>query len=101
ALAQFGSPSDVPLAELVRGRAQMLKANETDSAFAYENAMNLGPGRDGLWFEAAQALMSLGFKDRAEGYLKRLERLGSRGADVCRACVAGASPAIPSRRRRP
>src|SRR5205085_1732821 len=44
--------------------------------------MNLGPGRDGLWYEAAQALMSLGFTDRAERYLRRLERLGSRDAEV-------------------
>ena len=82
ALAQFPSPSNVPLAEIVRGRASLLKANETDSAFAYETAMNLGPGRDGLWYETAQALMSLGFNDRAERYLRRLDRLGSREADV-------------------
>jgi hypothetical protein len=81
-LAQFPPPSNVPLAEIVRGRAQLLKANETDAALAYETAMNLGPGRDGLWYETAQALMSLGFNDRAERYLRRLERLGSREADV-------------------
>ena len=82
ALAQFPSPSNIPLAEIVRGRASLLKANETDCAYAYETAMNLGPGRDGLWYEAAQALMSIGFTDRAERYLRRLERLGSREPDV-------------------
>jgi len=82
ALAPFPSPSNVPLAEIVRGRASLLKANETDSAYAYETAMNLPPGRDGLWYEAAQALMSLGFTDRAERYLRRLERLGSREPEV-------------------
>ena len=81
-LAQFPSPSNVPLAEIVRGRAELLKANETESALAYETAMNLGPGRDGLWYETAQALMALGFNDRAEGYLRRLERLGSREPEV-------------------
>ena len=82
ALAAFPSPSNVPLAEIVRGRASLLKANETDSAYAYETAMNLPPGRDGLWYEAAQALTLLGFTDRAERYLRRLERLGSREPEV-------------------
>src|SRR6266545_4500665 len=82
ALSQFPAPSNVPLAEIVRGRVSLLKANETDSVLAYESAVNLGPGRDGLWYETAQALLALGFSDRAERYLRRIERVGSREADV-------------------
>lgn len=75
-------PSQVPLAEILRGRLAFLKAKETDSVIAYEHAVNLGPGRDGLWLETSQALDTLGFSDRAEAYLKRLARIGSRDANV-------------------
>ncbi|HJT18781.1 MAG TPA: hypothetical protein VJ853_15395 [Thermoanaerobaculia bacterium] len=82
ALATFSVPSNIPLAEILRGRASLLKENEADAAVAFESAINLGPGRDGLWFETADALSALGFDDSAERYLRRLDRLGSRDADV-------------------
>jgi tetratricopeptide (TPR) repeat protein len=75
-------PSGTPLTEILRGRLAFLQAKETDSVIAYEHAVNLGPGRDGLFLETAQALETLGFSDRAEAYLKRLSRLGSRDANV-------------------
>ncbi|HLJ73048.1 MAG TPA: hypothetical protein VKU62_00585, partial [Thermoanaerobaculia bacterium] len=63
ALAKFTSPSNIPLAEILRGRESLLKENEADAAVAFESAINLGPGRDGLWFETAEALSALGFED--------------------------------------
>ncbi|MEA2571316.1 MAG: hypothetical protein QOI24_3317 [Acidobacteriota bacterium] len=81
-LRRFPSPSDVPLVEILRGRLAFAEGNEVDTVVAYEHAANLGPGRDGLWLEAAQALSTLGFTERSEQYLKRLERIGSREANV-------------------
>jgi tetratricopeptide (TPR) repeat protein len=81
-LAAFPSPSDVPLAEIVRARLALLNGSDANAVLAYERAINLGPGRDGLWMETAQALMALGFDDRATEYLKRTEEIGSRAADV-------------------
>ena len=75
-------PAQTPLTEILRGRLAFLQAKETDSVIAYEHAVNLGPGRDGLFLETSQALETLGFSDRAEAYLKRLSRLGSRDANV-------------------
>ena len=75
-------PSDTPLTEILRGRLAFVQAKATDSVIAYENAVTLGPGRDGLWLETAQALDTLGFSDRAEAYLKKLSRIGSRDANV-------------------
>ena len=82
ALRAFPSPSSTPLAEILRGRLAFFQAREVDAVLAYERAVNLGPGRDGLWFETASALETLGFADRAEGYLRRLSRMGSRDASV-------------------
>src|SRR5262249_50127546 len=81
-LAAFPSPSQTPLAEILRGRLAFFQAKEVDAVVAYEHAVNLGPGRDGLWLEAASALETLGFNDRAEAYLRRLSRIGSRDANV-------------------
>jgi hypothetical protein len=81
-LKKFPLPSTIPLAELLRARLAQVEGDETSSALSYEYAVNLGPGRDGLWAETAQALMSLGFEDRAVRYLRRLEHVGSRKADV-------------------
>ena len=81
-LARFPSPSPIPLAEILRGRIALLKLDESASAVAYEHAVSLGPGRDGLWYEAAEALTALGYEDRAEKYFERLARMGSRDADV-------------------
>lgn len=81
-LARFPSPSDIPLTEILRGRIALIENDEVSSAVAYEHAVTLGPGRDGLWNEAAQALLALGYNDRAEGYFRRLERIGTREADI-------------------
>lgn len=81
-LARFPSPSRIPLAEILRGRMALLALDEASSAVAWEHAVSLGPGRDGLWYEAAQAFASMGFEGRAEKYFRRLERVGSRDADV-------------------
>ena len=77
-LGRFPSPSDIPLAEMLRGRIALLEGDAAGSALAYEHAVNLGPGRDSIWLETAQALMALGFDDRATKYLNRLTRIGSR-----------------------
>jgi len=81
-LKRFPTPSAVPLAELLRARLAQLEGDEASSALSYEYAVNLGPGRDGLWVETAQALGQLGFENRAIRYLKRLNRIGSRKPDV-------------------
>jgi len=81
-LRRFPSPSDVPLVEIMRARLAFAEGNEADTVVAYEHAANLGPGRDGLWLEAAQALSTLGFSERSEQYLKRLDKIGSRDANV-------------------
>lgn len=82
ALRDFPAPSNVPLAEILRGRKAFQQAKEVDAVVAYEHAISLGPGRDGLWMETAQALDTLGFDERAEGYLRRLRDIGSRDAAV-------------------
>jgi tetratricopeptide (TPR) repeat protein len=82
ALQAFPSPSTTPLAEILRGRLAFYQAKEVDAVVAYERAINLGPGRDGLWIETAGALETLGFDERAEGYFKRLAKMGSRNAAV-------------------
>jgi hypothetical protein len=81
-LKRFPSPSTIPLAELLRARLEQMEGDEALSALSYEYAVNIGPGRDGLWIETAQALEQLGFEKRAIGYLKRLEKVGSRKSDV-------------------
>lgn len=81
-LRRFPSPADVPLVEIMRARLAFAEGNEVDTVVAWEHAANLGPGRDGLWLEAAQALSTLGFSERSEQYLKRLEKIGSRDANV-------------------
>jgi tetratricopeptide (TPR) repeat protein len=81
-LNRYPRPSGIPLAEILRGRAALLKSNEADSAAAYEHAVNMGPGRDALWYETAQALMALGYEDRARRYFARLEKVGSREPDA-------------------
>ncbi|HEY5610510.1 MAG TPA: hypothetical protein VIL97_04835 [Thermoanaerobaculia bacterium] len=81
-LNRFKPPTRIPLVEVLRARLAFLNAEEVDAVMAYERAINLGPGHDGLWLEAAQALYILGFEDRAKSYLERLSRMGSRAADV-------------------
>jgi tetratricopeptide (TPR) repeat protein len=81
-LRHFPTPSDIPLVEVLRARLAFSEAKEVDTVVAYERAISLGPARDALWLEAAQALTTLGFTERTEDFLKRLHRLGSRNADV-------------------
>lgn len=81
-LASFPVPSSIPLVEILRGRLGLFEQDESASAVAYEHAVSLGPGRDGLWSETAHALLALGYEDRCIKYLDRLDRIGSRDADV-------------------
>jgi len=81
-LSTIPEPSEIPLAEVLRARAALLRDDDVAAAVAYENAISLGPGRDSLWSEAAQAALALGFEDRARRYFDRLEITGSRDADV-------------------
>lgn len=82
ALRSFETPSDIPMVEMLRARVELFLNNEAAAAMAYERAVNLGPGRDALWHETAQALSVLGFKDRAERYYDRLSKIGSRDGSV-------------------
>ena len=82
ALEKIGDGTRIPLVEILRGRLALFEGDAVAAAVAYENAVNMGPGRDGLWYESAAALLALGFEDRAAGYLRRLSRVGSREADV-------------------
>lgn len=77
-LASYPVPSDIPLVELLRGRAAFARYDDVAACRAYERAINLGPGRDALWHEAAEVLSTLGFEDRARTYLERLPKIGSR-----------------------
>jgi hypothetical protein len=82
ALEMFNTSSDRPLAAILRARLAFLENDEVAAVLAYEQAVSLGPGRDGLWYETAEALAALGFEDRAKSYFERLARMGSRDADV-------------------
>src|SRR6185436_2413362 len=82
ALKRFASPSDTPLAEVTRARLAYFQNRESESIVSYESAISLGPGRDALWYETAQALATLGFSSRAKEYFDQLVRVGSRNADV-------------------
>ncbi|HEX2831395.1 MAG TPA: hypothetical protein VHW00_00180 [Thermoanaerobaculia bacterium] len=82
ALSAFAQSSDRPLASILRARLALLENDEVAAVLAYEQAVSLGPGRDGLWYETAEALNALGFEDRAKAYFERLARIGSRDADV-------------------
>jgi tetratricopeptide (TPR) repeat protein len=81
-LSRFPSPSEIPLAEILRARLAYFEGKEVDSIVAYEHAVSLGPGRDGLWYETEQSLSTLGYDERARRYLNRLARMGSRDANV-------------------
>lgn len=82
ALSKFKNPSQTPMVEMLRARVAFFKSKESDAVVAYENAISLGPGRDGLWMETAQDLSTLGFDERAERYLRRSAKIGSRDANV-------------------
>lgn len=87
-LATFPAPSPIPLAEILRARLLALRSREAEAAVAYERAINLGPGQDGLWWEAAQAFRLLGFEERAKVFLRRLARIGTREAGAYYALAA-------------
>ncbi|KAA0255119.1 MAG: hypothetical protein EDX89_07445 [Acidobacteria bacterium] len=87
----FPPPSRIPLAEVLRARLLALTSRESDAAVAYERAINLGPGQDALWWEAAQAFDLLGFQENATAFLRRLARIGSREAGAWYALAAQAA----------
>jgi len=93
ALAGFPTPSRVPLVELLRGRAAFARFKDGEACRAYERAVNLGPGRDALWHEAAEALSTLGFEDRSQAYLERLPKIGSRSESAYYALAVQAAMA--------
>ena len=81
-LAKMQSGQDTPLAQVLAGRMAFLLNKDVDAVLAYERAMELGPERDDLLYEMASVLMTLGFRDRAERYFRRLDEMGSREADA-------------------
>jgi len=93
ALSAFPTPSRVPLVELLRGRAAFARFKDGEACRAYERAVNLGPGRDALWHEAAEVLSTLGFEERSQAYLERLPRIGSRSESAYYALAAQAAMA--------
>ena len=94
ALANFRTPFDRPLAELLRGRLALLENDDVTAALAFDNAMQLSPGSDALLLDNAELLYSLGFEDRAKESYEKLAALGSREADVYYALAAIASEAM-------
>ena len=82
-LLPTSSTDDAPaLGDLLRARLATLAGDLTEAAIAYERAVESFPSHDGLWLEAAQALLVAGFEDRAMDYLERCAGIGSRDADV-------------------
>jgi tetratricopeptide (TPR) repeat protein len=81
-LGRFERPTAIPLVELLRARLALARSQEADAAVAYERAMALGPGHDGIWSEAANAFWTGGYTDMARAYLDRMVRIGSRDATV-------------------
>jgi hypothetical protein len=81
-LARFPPPAQIPLAEILRGRIALMENDESTAALSFRHAVSLGPGRDGLWMEAAGSLLALGSEERVIRELERLARIGSRDADV-------------------
>jgi Flp pilus assembly protein TadD len=76
------SDKDIPLAHILAGRTAFLQNRDLDAVVAYERAIELGPERDDLLYEAASVLMTAGFRDRAERYFRRLAEFGSREPDT-------------------
>ncbi|HEX7708973.1 MAG TPA: hypothetical protein VF701_21130 [Thermoanaerobaculia bacterium] len=73
---------DVPLAHILTGRTAFLQNRDIDAVLAYERALELGPERDDLLYETASVLITLGFRDRADRYFRRLAEIGSREPDT-------------------
>jgi tetratricopeptide (TPR) repeat protein len=78
ALDSFPSPSDVPLAEILRARMALVENKPERAVVAYQNAINAGPGRDALWREMSIAMAAGGFEDLAKKNLTRLMDIGTR-----------------------
>jgi hypothetical protein len=77
-LASLASVAKTPLAELMRARIALTEGNEDEAVRAFDRATNVPPVRDDLLVEAATS-----FGDaRAEVFLDRLRRLGSRDAET-------------------
>ena len=81
-LSEFATPSEFPLAELLRARLAYLRADEINAIAAYERATSVSPGGDGIWIEAAGAMASFGSEVRAEQYYRRLNTMHSREPSV-------------------
>ena len=81
-LAQHRQRYDTPLAQILTGRMAFLKNKDVDAVIAYERAMDRGPERDDLLYETASVLVTVGFRDRAERYFRRLDEIGTREADA-------------------
>lgn len=76
----FPVPSNIPLVELLRARLALVQNDPASAVVAYNRAINIGPGRDALWLEAAEVLDSEGFEERGEELLRRVEGIGTRNA---------------------
>ena len=71
-----------PLTHVLQARFAALQAREADAIIAYERAIDLGPGHDGLWTEAAETFWILGFSGAAQGYVDRLRSIASRDSSA-------------------
>jgi hypothetical protein len=90
-LDAFPMPSRTPLVEVLRARLALVRNDGRGAAAAYERAVDLGPGRDSLWLEAAAAQRVAGFEDKAKRQLSRVAKLGSREAWIYYAAAGLAS----------
>ncbi|MGH9418684.1 MAG: peptidase MA family metallohydrolase, partial [Thermoanaerobaculia bacterium] len=81
-LDSYPQPSNVPLVELLRARLALVQSDSYKAGLAYQNAINIGPGRDGLWIEAAEASFSGGYEDQGKLMLHRAADIGSRNAGI-------------------
>ncbi|HXH40142.1 MAG TPA: hypothetical protein VNN08_16050 [Thermoanaerobaculia bacterium] len=81
-LSRYPQPSNVPLVELLRARLALVENDSFRAVAAYQNAINIGPGRDGLWIEAAEAFLSGGYEDLGKQMMHRAAGIGSRNAVI-------------------
>jgi tetratricopeptide (TPR) repeat protein len=81
-LDKYPHPSNVPMVELLRARLALVQNEPDHAVVAYQNAINLGPGRDGLLIEAAAALFNGGDDDLGAAMLRRAADSGTRNALV-------------------
>jgi len=81
-LDKYPHPSNVPMVELLRARLALVQNDPDQAVIAYQNAINMGPGRDGLWIEAAGAFFNGGDDDLGTAMLHRAGDSGTRNAVV-------------------